>query len=736
MTINRIQQSRTITRDLAGAAACGFAVVILVLALLWRDPLLFWNDDYQLSILPVFADVARSWSEGNLPLLSPYSWVCGNLAGEFQYGTFSIFVNAAVVAIWKFPLTFAQQAAALSTVHLFVLAAGGHMLARGRGIASPLAAMVGIVAALNGWIVCWGATDWFGALGAFAWLPCAWWGLERALDPARGRWRFIYPAPFVYLLVTGGFPYTILMLALITAWLAVRSVAETRSLRGVFHLALGSALGFGLAAPAWLALFSYVHGSAREAQDAASHFQWLVPPAALPGFIMPAWTVKWADFSTRMMPHTAAEMANGLVAPAAVIAAFFALPRTFLKRAPWDLALAAVVLVISMLPTANMFRWSFRWLPLLHVAIALCGAQAMQLTQEDARRWLRPSIVGLSALVIAVAAMSLLGTEGVYGARLSWSMLGVAAVWVALDTFAANGAIRPWTPASITALMLLATFLCMPANCGVPRYELPQTLNASAPLAPDRVYLSVYPAPENAYRIGVYNGPVGRVIRPGSTSMWGGLSLINGYSPIRPAGVARQMNFGIHGEIDFEVARRLLATGGDRGGELEQLGVDGIIIARDFIPPPTPTDEWERVYSDAEGDVYHRRDAPLPRVRVFSQQEAGSVASLPDVRIVSESRNAVEVDLAGAGATAPAAVVFTRPYFDGYRATLNGKRLPVRAERGAMPVVHLPANANGRLALVYRPRWLILGGIAAAISLVILGVGTALMVRDGRASAS
>ena len=143
----------------------------------------FWNDDYEISILPVFADVARSWSEGHLPLLSPYSWVCSNLAGEFQYGTFSLFVNAAVVLIWKFPLAFAQQAAALSMAHLFVLAAGAFLLARGRNLSAPLATMVALVAALNGWIICWGATDWFGALGAFAWLPWAWWGMERALDP-------------------------------------------------------------------------------------------------------------------------------------------------------------------------------------------------------------------------------------------------------------------------------------------------------------------------------------------------------------------------------------------------------------------------------------------------------------------------------------------------------------------------------------------------------------------------
>src|SRR5947207_227518 len=286
-----------------GALAAGLIVVAFCLILLSHDPLLFWNDDYELSILPVFADVARSWSEGAWPLLSPYSWVCGNLAGEFQYGTFSVFVNAAVVLIWRFPLTFPQQAAALSIAHLFVLAMGGYLLARGRKLVPSLSVLVALVAALNGWIICWGATDWFGALGAFAWLPWAWWGMERALDPGRGRFRFLWPAPFIYLVVTGGFPYTVLMLGLVATWLGIRSLGQTRKLGSVLPLLFGMLLGFGLAAPAWLALLDYVHGSARAVQDSAEHFQWRVPLAALPGFIVPKWTVNWMDFSSRLIPH-------------------------------------------------------------------------------------------------------------------------------------------------------------------------------------------------------------------------------------------------------------------------------------------------------------------------------------------------------------------------------------------------------------------------------------------------
>src|SRR3989454_4991910 len=138
--------TRSTRVDVIGATSAGLLVVGFCLLLLWHDPLVFWNDDYQLSILPVFADVARSWNEGHFPLLSPYSWVCSNLAGEFQYGTFSVFINAVVFLIWRFPLAFAQQAAALSITHLIVLAFGGYLLARGRNLSAPLSMMVALIA--------------------------------------------------------------------------------------------------------------------------------------------------------------------------------------------------------------------------------------------------------------------------------------------------------------------------------------------------------------------------------------------------------------------------------------------------------------------------------------------------------------------------------------------------------------------------------------------------------------
>jgi hypothetical protein len=694
-------EPRSARSEIIGATAAGLTVVFFCLLLLWHDPLFFWNDDYELSILPVFADVARSWNEGHLPLLSSYSWVCSNLAGEFQYGTFSIFINAAVVLIWKFPLTFPQQAAALSITHLFVLAAGAFLLARDHKFSVPLSIFVALVAALNGWIICWGATDWFGALGAFAWLPWAWWALERAQDRQRSRWRFLWPAPFVYLVVTGGFPYTVVMLALLVAWLSIKSLVEIKSFMSILPMLGGVALGFGLAAPAWLAIFDYVHGSARELQPASAHWQWIVPITALPGFILPCWTVNWADFSTRMMPHAATEMACGLVAPIAVVAALFNRGQTFVRKIRWELLLLLFVLLLAMLPSAGVFRWSFRWLPFFHLILALCAAEALR--ERESRGVIALLLVGVIAIT-----MSILHTSGDYAFPLTWVLLTLVAIWAVADFWLRDSELRAWIPASITFAAFLATYLCIPPNCGVPKYNLSQELTKPPPLDPQRLYLSIYPAPEFAYRVEKHPEPVGQVVRPGSTSMWAGLRFVNGYSPILAAGVAREFKFAIHGEIDPEVGQILLQ---DQSGALAELGIDGIIVAQELGLGPSSSD-WQLAFSTEEGRVFHRNGPPLERVR-----SVGWIDSRPErefataaISRIKDSRNRVEVDVDVPNGDAPALLKFSRPYFPGYKARLGGKQLAVDSYRGLIPIVELPAGSQGQLVLSYRPWWLIFGG--------------------------
>lgn len=710
---------------LRGAAVSGGLSVLFYLILLWRDPLVFWKDDFALSVLPVLADVARSWSEGEWPLLSPYSWVCSNLAGEYQYGTFSVVVNALVFLTWQLPLGFPQQTAVLSLVHVFILGAGGYTLARGRDLAPPLAHMVGFIAALNGWMVCWGATDWFGALAAFAWLPWAWWAAERALDPACGPRRFLWPAPFVYLLVTGGFPYVVVMFGVLCVFLSVKTWMRTRKLFAVLPLAAGVLLGIGLSAPAWLALIDYVDGSAREAQDAASHRQWLVPPAAWPGLILPSWTVSWSDFSNRFLPHVSTELAAGIAAPAILLFALARNARAIARRCGWELALLVFLFIAAMLPTTGVFRWSFRWLPFLHLVLALCAAEAWQTLRKEERG---PARLALALVGASILFMWLAGTVGPHGWFVPSLLLGLAGAWLVLERFS----VRPWLPPAFTFLSLLATFLVISPNGGVPKFPLDPRLTEAAPLDPARLYLSVYPPPEQVYRASAVSGPVGLVVRPGSSSMWGAVRLVNGYSPIRPAGVATQFDFQIHGELAPWSAEYFPIYEAGPNGLLRQIGVDGILVARELAEiVPQPAEEWQLVFETAEGRVYHRRGPPLPLIQPVI--EPGRAPAR--ISSIASSRHRMVADVAVEPGERAALLTFARPFFRGYRATLEGRPLEVHAWRGLVPAVEVPPGAGGRLELVYRPIWLIVGAFIAGVSIIVIIATLLLRKAQGKGAA-
>jgi len=708
--------------DWVGVLAAATLTIIFSLLLLAHDPLIFWNDDYEISVLPVFADMARAWNHGEFPLLSPYSWICGNLAGEFQYGVFSVFINALIVCVWKLSLTFSQQAAVVSIAHLAVLSAGAFLLARGRKLSIPLSIFVALVASLNGWIICWGATDWFGALGAFAWLPWAWWAAERALDPTRSHWRFLWPAPFVYLLITGGFPYTVLMLALVVVWLTLRAVFEigTTDIAGpartspgaltrltrTWSLLAGVTLGFGLAAPAWLALLDYVHGSARESLHASAHWQWLVPWNAWPGLILPSWTVNWSNFSTRFVPHGATELACGLVPPAALLAGFFLNGPWLVKRICWEMALLLLLFILAMLPTAGVFRWSFRWLPLFHLVLALCAAEALASFSQKQKR-LAAFLLFLFLLLILISKH-----DGEHLFPLAWIFLGLALVWFVIESLQFNF-LRTWTPAAVVFATLLATYLCIPPSSGVPKYNLTQSLLDPQPLDPQRLYLSVYPPPENSYRVEAKPAPVGQIIRPGSTSMWAGLRFVNGYSPIRPAGAAREFASAIHGEVDPDLAKWLLQREAGENGALEGIGIDGIIVAREFDFIPEPAAEWELIIEADEARVFHRRGKAMPIVRSVNFLGKNSIAKITDI---VGGRNWVSASVAAPDGDRPALIAFSRPFFPGYRARIDERNLAVFSERNLIPLVEVPPGMHGRLTLYYRPDWLIYGSALAIAS--------------------
>src|SRR5437762_3990247 len=200
-------------RDLLGAIVSA-AVVAATLVVFYRhNPSFFWKDDFQLQYLPISREIVRAWREGSFPLLSRFSWFGGALAGEFQHGVFSVFSTVCNFVVWSLPLSLPARAATLSAIQLALTAAGAYLLARSYGMRALLAIAAAFAIAMNGWNLFWGAATWYPSLASFAWLPWYWLALRKA---SSSRLAWLGGGVALYCLVTAGWPFTILMAALLT----------------------------------------------------------------------------------------------------------------------------------------------------------------------------------------------------------------------------------------------------------------------------------------------------------------------------------------------------------------------------------------------------------------------------------------------------------------------------------------------------------------------------------------
>src|SRR5947209_14448400 len=161
------------------------------------------------------------------------------------------------------------------------------------------------------------------------------------------------------------------------------------------------------------------------------------------------------------------ELACGLAAPAALIGGLARRGRLLVRQIKWELVLLLFVLLLSMIPTAGLFRWSFRWLPFFHLILAVCAAEALQLMP----RTLVTAAIVFVVLVFTAAVMLILRIGGSYAFPLTGIFIGLAAGWFAFEFWFRNSRLRFWVPVAITFCALLATYLCLPTNCGVPRYH-------------------------------------------------------------------------------------------------------------------------------------------------------------------------------------------------------------------------------------------------------------------------
>ena len=742
--------------ELKRTCAAALLVVFLALILYAIHPAFFVRDDFQLQYLPGSREVARAWTSGELPLLSRYSWLCAGLGAEYQFAVFSIFRALLDVLVWLLPLSLTGRGAFLFIVHAAVAAAGAYRLARHYGAEVGPSFMVALVAGLNGWILWWGTT-WFPGIASFAWLPWYWLGLRRMVedrqsclsrssgsDGASGQaglpvLHFSGAAVALYLLVSAGWPYAVLMAVAVGA-MHVLAALVRRQWRAALQMCAASLLGLGLAAPAVLMLLEYFPYTARESVATLVERMWFVPPAGFFGLVVPAFSAEWEVFAGAL-PHPAVELLGAFVPLAALVAAA---RRDFVRRYLPELMLLILLVVLMLLPSAGPFRWSFRWLPLFHLLLAILGAVALE------RRAAKAALALVA--VTAVAAIAF-GREPEATLLHAAILAALCVIWLFVDHAA--------MPAAVTAAMILLTFATFSKRGEVPIWEYDEALLSPGVLHPARRYLAMYGFDQTVAADARGRDTRGLLaeLRPGNIPMLAGVKFINGYSPLGLAAMRNVFDVDVHGPMNPRRAELFLRYETGPNELLHQLGVDGLIVpetmarrhaqilARNGWRPAARVANAlvlhrERIHSpvfkaaiavktgneqQAYAAIFNRRTPQLPVVLYVGRASGRPADSQPtlhrywqrDLREVEEGRNQTIVRFEDKGPGT--LLVFRRAWLPGWRATVDGKPVPVLRANMIMPAVEVPPDGFV-VRLYYRPASLVAGLAIAALSLVVLAV--------------
>jgi hypothetical protein len=734
----------------------GAAIVAMLFAVIFavRDRSYFWRDDFQANYLPRFQEVARAVRHGEFPLLAPNTWQAGALGGEFQFAVFSPWSLACVSIVFAAGSSLPVTAATLSILHFGLMASGACRLARSRGLPAPESLLVALTSALNGWIWVWGGMTWFVALAGLAWLPWAWFGLEHALREQPRIGRSVLAGVLIALLIMAGWHFACLMIGLVSAVLLLRATIHGRLRLACRVMSVAWGVGVGLSAPAWLMLLEYSSWTLRGQVPAGQlNWVWSVPPRGLIGLLMPAVSCTWSSFDP-LRAHLCVELAGAFVPLAGVVAALIRLSPADRRALGWDLGQSALVLALAMGPGVGSFRWSFRWLPLFFLSLSLAAGEGLARMRRSGGG---TAFVGLCALVLAGVGLlaGIVVEEGslTFPLHYGFGLTAACAAWgCALGRI--GKVAGPWIPA-ILVLGSLGSLYTEP-DCfrDLPTWIFTPESGNLQRVSPGITYLGIYSNSD------VYGRPTGlQECYAGNSFLYPGLTFVNGYSPLRLAGLSRLFGFGVSGAMSEEASRRMLHLEAGPSGLLELLGVDGLVVIRDRTSPDEALRRqgWDINAEWDTGRVWHRLERPSPRVRVlakvdwisdsetalreFTENRHGPVPLLVDapipvpapelgqahVRIIRERRNSIEVAVDHADPGRSVLVAVSRPWYPGYTATLNGSPVPVYRLDLAIPVVLLPPGSNGTLALEYRPAGLRFGSVLCVVTLI--GITLALLAQ-------
>ncbi len=666
----------------------GYAAVLLANA---RH---FYTDDTESQYTGLWVGLGRALLAGEFPVLWPEQWMSGNNTMD-DAGLF----NPPQLLIDLLAPSFDNMALYATLVKLIfsiIAALGVYRICLVYGARPAWAAVAGVAFPLSGFFLFFDEASWMTALTGTAWLVHAW---ASAVRYTRGEGGPIPVFVFLYLTISTQYIFPAIEAALMLGAVAVGELVSRRDRWAVARLTAVSGCA-GLAGllvflPSMLSAPVTWRGSAQIEND-----QFL--------------TVPWSESLNASLPSTLPAFPSwwGYVQPMPVTyIAWFLIPALAFvdwraAREHWREFVSVGLFAIVMLlwaagpGTIGPLRWPARVLPM--IAIALLVLVCVLLGRfGTVTRW-RARGVAAGVLILALWVRSF-SADPHNVVRHVVSVIVVAAAGTAVVWLA-----RTWGSAAACAAVLavmfpIAYWQVRAAQPTPMSYNMPTNRSDAARVFPDFPGTTIQLAdralvrPEDKSLDGAYGSLVF-----GNYAKSLELDYVNGYTPTGHFYFGELLCMRWDSSVCPDAYRRLFAPEPTTGRPLVDLmKLDRVVVQRALLPDVRAQDAppgWRWV--DLPGDRYIW---VLERVDGLVSSENGRVSATRDAAATSVSEtdttSRVRVSAARGGQ-----VVFARLGWPGYRATLDGRPVPITTVAKSFVAVNIPAGTeSAELVLTWRP---------------------------------
>ncbi|MFC9896530.1 hypothetical protein ACFVMC_22825 [Nocardia sp. NPDC127579] len=708
-------------------AVTALGVVLGYLAVLLANARHFYTDDTESQYTGLWIGLGQALRNGEFPVLVPERWMSGNNtmddAGLFNPPQLLIDLIAPSVD------NMALYATAVKLIFSIVAALGVYRICLAYGAKPWWSAVAGVAFPLSGFFLFFDQASWMTALTGTAWLVHAWASAVRYVRGTSG------PVPvfvFLYLTITTQYIFPAVEAVLMLAAVAVGETLYQRKWVNVPKLVAVS----GCAGLAGLLTFLPSILSAK--------VTWRGTSAVINDQFL---TIPWSESLNASLPSTLPAFTSwwGYVQPLPVTyIAWFLIPA--LAFVDWRRAreswreLSAVALFALMVlmwsagpGTVGPLRWPVRLLPMLAIGllVLVCVLVSRYGTLADLRSraiaaavligalWLRSFSADPHNIVRHVIAVLVVGG------------LVAAAVWLRR-----NRGVAAVCALSIAAMFPIAFWQVEAAQPTPMSYNFPTNRSEAKAAFPDFGGNTIQLAERGLVQPGdkSLEGAYGSLVF-GNYAKSLDLSYVNGYTPTGHFYFGELLCMRWDSSVCPDAYRRLFAPEESTGRPLVDLmNLDRVVLQRALFPDarerPAP-EGWKWVdYPGHENYIWvlERVNGPIStgNGRV-ADMKGGQATSLSETGTTSRVR---------VNAPQGGRIVFARLGWPGYRATLDGRTVPISVTAKSFVAVDLPQGTNSaELVLTWRPPGWKIGVLCAVAGLGGLGLLQFMYVRERRREA-